>query len=281
MHMKKFILLTAVVAAILSPTLLHSARASDTEAVSLPIVMYHHISRSPQTWNDYVISREEFAADLRWLTSHGYTPVSVAQLLSWEAGELELPDKPCMITFDDGCLSTAAYAEPLLNEYGFCGVCAVIGSVCEKFSALDAHEPEYDNLSWEDAGAMARRGTFEVICHTWDMHALSPRFGCKKLSDEDEGTYRYRLSADLSRFLQAATAHGVPLAPAVAYPYGAYSRETAQVLRDFGVFSVSFTCEEKINRLTRSSGELYDLGRYNRPHGVSSEEFFSKWEENS
>jgi len=279
--MKKFILLTAIAAMMLSPFALRSARAADGETVSLPIVMYHHISLRPETWNDYVISRDEFAADLSWLRSHGYTPVSVAQLLAWEQGEFEMPDKPCMITFDDGFLSTMTYAEPLLAEYGFCGACAVIGSVCEKFSALDEHEPEYDNLSWEDAAAMAERGTVEVICHTWDMHAMSPRLGCRKLRGEDETAYRYRFSDDLGRFLRAAKARGVPLTPAIAYPYGAYSRETTQALRDFGVFSAAFTCEEKINRLTGAAGELYALGRYNRPHGISSEEFFSKWEENS
>ena len=245
----------------------------------LPVVMYHHISREPSRWNDYVISEKEFESDLRWLRDAGYETVSIAELLAWENGEFTMPEKPCMITFDDGFESTLAYAEPLLREYGFRGVVAVIGSVCEKFSALDEHDPELSNMSWEEASAMAARGVIEVQCHTWDMHALWPRKGCMKTSRESLGTYRAALSRDLSRFLTAAAAHGVDLAPAIAYPYGAYSRETADAVRDFG-FLVAFTCSERVNCLSGAEGELLELGRFNRPHGPGSKSFFQKWEEN-
>lgn len=254
------------------------ARAAEEE-VRLPVVMYHHVSKDAGKWNDYVISAEEFESDLQWLSDHGYETVSVPQLLAWEAGEYVMPEKPCMITFDDGFESTAAYAEPLLEQYGFCGVAAVIGSVCEKFSALNEHDPELSNLSWEDVRAMAERGTVEVQCHTWDLHSLQSGKGCGKLRGESEASYRYRLSGDLGRFLRACREHGVQISPSIAYPYGAYSQETTAAVRDFG-FLAAFTCTEKINRLTKTDGELYDLGRYNRPHGVSSEKFFAIWEEN-
>ncbi len=279
--MKKHLLVCFVTAAMLSPLLLHYARAEDQPYTLLPIVMYHHISDNPKSWNDYVISRGEFESDLTWLRDNGYQTVGVAQLLAWENGEGGLPEKPCMITFDDGFLSTQAYAEPLLKEYGFCGVCAVIGNVCDQFSGLNEHEPEYDNLSWQDAKAMAERGTVEIICHTWDMHDLTPRNGCRKMKWEREKDYRYALSDDLARFLHTARENDVPLTPAIAYPYGAYSRETTEAVKDFGFFSAAFTCTEKINRLTGDAEELYDLGRYNRPHGISSEKFFLEWKENS
>ena len=47
--------------------------------------------------------------------------------MDWENGAFEMPEKPCMIIFDDGACSVAAYAEPLLERYGFCGAAAVIG----------------------------------------------------------------------------------------------------------------------------------------------------------
>ena len=190
-----------------------------------------------------------------------------------------MPEKPVIITFDDGFESTLAYAEPLLQQYGFTAVVAVIGNVCEKFSVLDEHDPELSNLSWEDAADMAERGTFEVQCHTWDLHTLSPRTGCDIRRWESEAAYRSALSADLSRFLMGCTSHGLVLTPTIAYPYGAYSRETTDAVRDFG-FLAAFTCTEKINLLTGAEEELYDLGRFNRPHGISSENFFGKWEEN-
>ena len=254
--------------------------AAEGERVALPIVMYHHISRNPASWGPYVVSEAELESDLRWLRDHGYETVSVQNLLDWEAGRFELPEKPCMLTFDDGACSTAAYAEPLLARYGFCGVSAVIGSVCEKFSENGEADPELSNLSWEGVRAMAERGTVEVVCHSWDMHRLSPRKGCARRAGESESAYRYALSGDLSRFLAACKERSVPLSPAIAYPFGAYSRATTEAVRDFG-FLAAFTCDERVNTLRRAEGELLRLGRFNRPHGAEGQKIFQIWEENS
>lgn len=270
----------AVFAALLSLALATALPAwAGTETVELPIVMYHHISEKPGNWNDYVVSPAELEADLRWLQSRGYTAIGVAELLAWADGTGALPEKPCMITFDDGFESTERYAEPLLAAYGFRGVVAVIGSVCERFSAIDDHY-EYSNLSWEECGAMASRGVIEVQCHTWDMHVLSPRPGCAPLRGESAADYRAALTEDLSRWLDAAAARGLAFVPAIAYPYGAYTAATEETVRALG-FRAAFTCTERINRLTGSADELLALGRFNRPHGVSSENFFRGWEENA
>ena len=47
------------------------AAAADRETVSLPVVMYHHISRDPAAWGPYVISEAELERDLQWLKAHG------------------------------------------------------------------------------------------------------------------------------------------------------------------------------------------------------------------
>jgi len=260
--------------------LLPTGRAQAQETVALPIVMYHHISRRSAAWGPYVVSPEELEGDLQWLQRHGYQTVSVQNLLDWVLGRFSMPDKPCMITFDDGAWSTMAYAEPLLEQYGFCGVSAVIGSVCDKFSANGEHDPELSSLSWEAAGELASRGRIEVICHTWEMHALSPRRGCSRQKGESETAYRSALTKDLSRFLTESAAHGLALTPAIAYPYGAYSRATVQAVEDFG-FLAAFTCDEQVNHLSGAAEELLRLGRFNRPHGDAGRKIFEKWEENS
>ena len=260
--------------------LLSLAPVRAEEALRLPIVMYHHISEKPGQWNDYVISPAEFEADLRWLRDHGYETVSLSQLLAWQEGTFRMPEKPCMITFDDGFESTRTYAEPLLAQYGFCGVVAVIGAVCDKFSQVDAHNPDTDNMSWEEVAEMADRGVIQVQCHTWNMHALYPRKGCNQRRGEDDEAYCRALSGDLNRFLSSCREQALDLQPGIAYPYGSYCAETTRTVRELG-FRAAFTCAEKVNLLTGGADELYDLGRYNRPHGASSENFFRKWEENA
>ncbi len=280
----RIVILVLVVLLILSVAAMYLLEnrgiAADQETIALPIVMYHDISRDPAAWGPYVISVSELETDLKWLKSHGYQTVSVQNLLDWEDGGFTMPEKPCMIIFDDGACSVAAYAEPLLERYGFCGAAAVIGSVCAEFSANGEQDPELSNLSWEAARDMAERGTIEVICHSWDMHRLGPRMGCARERGESEADYRSALSRDLGRFLDESGRHGVLLTPAVAWPYGAYSRASAETARDLG-FRAAFTCDERVNRLSRAEGELLRLGRFNRPHGAEGEKIFRIWEENS
>lgn len=268
--------ITAFILAILLLLPLFSVRA-EAEKRNLPVLMYHHISKDKSQWNDYVVSLAEFESDLDYLASHGWHSIGVRELLAWYDGAFEMPEKPFMITFDDGFESTLAYAEPLLAEYGFCGVVAVIGSVCGDFSKYEKHDPEFSNISWEEASGMAERGVIEVQCHTWDMHASWPRCGCRKKRGESPEAYRAALEADLERFLRESEAHGVDLVPAIAYPFGAFSAETGEIVLEEG-FEVVFTCWERFNMLFRGEEKPYRLGRFNRPHGIESERFFREWE---
>lgn len=250
------------------------------ESIELPIVMYHHISRRSRCWNDYVVSIDEFRGDMEYLKAEGWESISVAELLAWQRGEFEMPEKPMMITFDDGFASVVEYAEPIMEELGFKGVVALIGSVCDTYSESGEYDPEWSDLSWEEAKDMAERGVLEVQCHTWNLHSMENSLGCAKRWGESEESYRRRLSEDLSRFLSACEAKGLGEITAIAYPFGSYSELTTSTVRDMD-FKAAFTCTEEINHLTGDGEELYYLGRFNRPHGISSENFFKKWENNA
>lgn len=251
---------------------------AEEEELTLPVVMYHHITKTPSHCNDYVLSLGEFERDMDYLAENGWHSVSVKELIAWSRGEGGLPEKPFMLTFDDGFESTLAYAEPVLEEHGFTGVLAVIGSVCEKFSECNEHDAEWSNLSWEDVSGMAARGTFEISCHTWDMHTLSRRPGCSKRWGESAEDYKAALRRDLEKFLAECEKHGVATVPAIAYPYGSFCKETRETVEDMG-FLAAFTCDEKVNQLERTPSSLLRIARFNRPHGIPTEKFFQKWEE--
>ncbi len=255
------------------------AIAGEGESVKLPVVMYHHISKNPEKWNSYVVSVDEFRSDMEYLKNKGWESISVKELLAWQKGEFEMPEKPMMITFDDGFSSTAAYAEPVLKELGFKGVAAVIGSVCEEFSENGEYDPELSSLSWEAAREMANRGVIELQCHSWDLHSREWTVGCARRYGESVEAYRRRLSTDLSKYMVQCHRNEVDMTYSIAYPFGAFEEATTNIVRDMG-FLAAFTCTEEINILTGDGEELYYLGRFNRPHGISSENFFKKWENN-
>lgn len=254
-------------------------RAQGTGEVKLPILMYHQISEDWRKWNDYVVSVDEFESDMDFLKENGFQTISVQQLLDWYNGEFEMPEKPVMITFDDGFESTLTYAEPILTGHGFCAVVAVIGSVCDKFSYEDEVGHDWSHMSWEETVEMAQRGVIEVQCHTWDMHELSPRRGCGKIKWESAEEYRRILEKDLSEFLTQSMNYGLSLVPTIAYPYGEYCRDTTEIVKDLG-FRGAFTCDQKINILTGDREELYHLARYNRPHGWNGQKILYILQEN-
>ncbi len=247
--------------------------ANETKRVKLPVLMYHQISENENSWNNYVISPEEFRSDMEYINSLGWETVGLSELLMWQRGEFIMPEKPVMITFDDGFKSLTKFAEPILEEFGYKAVAAVVGSLCEKYSSGNEYPTEWDYLNWDDVREISQRGTIELQCHSWNMHSKKNNIGCGKRWGENVSEYRRRLSEDLSKFITEFEKRDIEFYYSIAYPYGAFDVNTIEVIKDMG-FSAAFTCTEEINILTGDDEELYYLGRYNRPHGITSKNYF-------
>lgn len=275
--MRRFIIIFTVI--IVLVTCAYPAAAEEThECIRLPIVMYHHMSPKEKLWGDYVLEVDQFERDLFYLKQNGYESVTVNDLLNWCGGQGELPEKPVMITFDDGFESTWEYAVPLLEKYGMKGVVSIIGCTAQQYTDSPDHNMDYSHMSWEKVAEASKGSILEVQCHTWNMHHLYPRKGCSKMSCETPGEYRAALCEDIESFQDKLCAYTGRHANALALPFGAYVLDTLQFAGELG-FDAVLTCTEKVNYLTGSVSELMELGRYNRPSGLSSEKFFSKWEE--
>ena len=77
----------------------------------LPVLMYHHMVPDGQDCNDMTVTPGKFRADLETVLAMGYTPVLPRELAAGDA----LPEKPILITFDDGYRSNYDLVSP------FCG----------------------------------------------------------------------------------------------------------------------------------------------------------------
>ena len=252
-----------------------AARATQ-EPLRLPIVMYHQLTTRPGRAGAYTLTLDQFECDLQYLRAAGYESITLRELLDWSDGLCELPEKPMMITFDDGYETTGVWAAPLLEQYGFTGLMAVVGSVAQHYTDTPDHTLAYSHHDWEAVAAVSRGETLEVQSHTWDMHELGARRGCSRMLGEENLTYRATLTADLARFEEIAALNGVKTVPGIAFPYGLYCDETIAIVRDMG-YRAAFTCNEYVNRLTRDPDELLALARFNRPAGRTSEQFFAVW----
>ena len=83
---------------------------------TLPILMYHHCLEEERL-GKWVVSVSEFEGDLKYIQSQGYTTIVVQDLLDHYQKGTPLPEKPIMITIDDGHLSAYTYLYPLLKQY--------------------------------------------------------------------------------------------------------------------------------------------------------------------
>lgn len=250
--------------------------ASAPAGITLPVAMYHHILKDPDRWNDYTISPDQFEADLRYIQDCGYTTISTAELLAWAEDGEPLPPNPILITFDDGYESFHEYAYPLLQKYNMKAVVNVIGRHTDLFSQpQDYKSVAWSHLSWEQCREMQASGLVEIQNHTYDLHGDSngKRFGIRIRPGEDVSAYQAALREDVGSLNDKIRQELGTEPTAFAYPFGVLCPESRPVLEKLG-FRILFTCEEKVNSLT--PGEPLVLRRFNRPHRVSTEEYFHK-----
>lgn len=252
--------------------------STGSEAVSLPVVMYHNITKNSQKAGKYTVTEKEFIADLEYIKENGYTPITVAELADYVNGKNTLPEKPIMITFDDGFESFYFIAYPLLKEYRMKAVVSVIGSVTEKYSAINDHNISYSNLTWSEINEMHESGFVEFQNHSYNMHHCEKgeRKGLSRKKGEADNEYVKALTDDLGK-TQKLFRENCGFEPiAVAYPYGAFSKNTLDIVKSCG-FICTLGCEERVNIITAGSSNcLFNLGRFNRPSGIETEAFFSK-----
>ena len=276
MLIKRNAFIAILTAVTLTLTTTIAVLARESVGIALPIVMYHHLSTNPKSLGDYVISVAQLESDIKYLKENGYETVSTKQLTAAKSGKGKLPKKPCMITFDDGFESTYAYALPLLKKYNMCAVVSVIGKETQKFTELEDHNLAYSYMNWNSVKLADKSNSLEVQCHTNAMHDLWPRRGCNKNYGESHEKYKKALQDDICAFqneFKSVTGH---TATAIALPYGSYCSETIEIMKSLG-FNVIFTCTQKVNYLKGSDEELLELGRFNRPSGITSEKFFERF----
>ena len=241
--------------------------ADSRDSVDIPILMYHSISKDASGENEYTISSARFEEDLKWLRSNGYTTILTSQLVSYVSGGDRLPDKPVILTFDDGFANNYLYAYPLLQKYNMKAVIALIGSESDISSGDIYRNPNHGNLNWGEVAVLARSGSVEFANHSYNLHSVSGgRKGADKKKGESAESYRKILTEDLGKnqqLIEAATGHA-PIA--FAWPYGAYPLDGSAdaILKELG-FKVSFTSYQHTSTVTQGDPEsLLGLGRYLR-----------------
>ena len=242
-------------------------------SIPLPIIMYHGIANEYVN-NDFFIRVKTFENDLKYLKENGYTTVLMKDLIAYVDKGTPLPEKPIVLTFDDGYYNNYLYAYPLLREYNMKAVISIIGNRIDKYSKVHEGEPLYSCLTWNQINNMLSSGLVEVQNHTYNMHSCKGRQGCLKTSGESMEAYEKAMQKDVG-YLQDRIKEMTGQTPnTFTYPYGAVNDNSKKILMNDLKFRATLTCYERINYITRDPESLYRLKRFLRDPDKSSKVFF-------
>ena len=245
------------------------------EGVTVPIVMYHSLLKDPARHGAYTVSPSVLESDVRYLLAHGYTPVWISDLIAYVHHGAPLPEKPVVITFDDGHLNNLTYALPILEKLGAKAVLSAVGAYADEAERQADPNPAYAYLTWADLQTLQKSGCFQILSHSYDLHGTGHRNGVSRMAGEVLAVYQGVVAGDTERMRQALHDRVGADTPAFTYPFGFVDEDGEQLLRRLG-YLATLSCRETRNRITRNPECLYALGRFNRPAYMSTAAFMKR-----
>lgn len=239
-------------------------RKMKKDEVEVPILMYHSILRNSNIKSDYIISEAAFENDLKYLKENGYTTIVIKDLIDFVEEGKSLPQKPIILTFDDGYLNNHTYAFPLLKKYNSKAVLSIIGYYTDIYTASPDENPGYAHVTWQNVKEMINSGLVEMQNHSYNLHTTDMgRNGSKKKRGESIEEYKTVLVEDLGKLQNLFKENTGYVPTTYTYPFGSVSNDSFDIIKEMG-FKASLSCESGMNHISRDKECLYMLKRYLR-----------------
>ena len=181
-----------------------ASATSSLRSTRIPTLVYHsvrpHIKGESKYQDQYDVTPELLRKELTYLKEHGYTPVGYRDLLDyWQGATTSFPEKPIILSFDDGWRNQYQYAYPLLKEFHMKGVFFVFTN------PIDNKKPHW--MSWDELREMDAAG-MEIGGHTRTHPMLS------KITEDVKLDYEIKEPKEI---IERELGHAIV---AFAYPFG-------------------------------------------------------------
>ena len=235
---------------------------TEDPAQSFRVLCYHDIrdnlrstmATSPEST---AIDTRELTRHFSWLQKNGYHPVSLQQLIDARAGRTELPPRAVLLTFDDGYESTYTKVFPLLKQFQFPAMIALVGDWMETTGQPNTHvAPDTHFVTWDQVREMQKSGLVEIASHSYGLHqgilanpqgnllpaATSHQYFPAEKKYELDAAYTERLKTDLVRNADLIERQTGRRPRAMVWPYGAYNQLIAEWAASVGM-PVTFTLD--------------------------------------
>ena len=204
------------------------------------VLCYHRVD--PHRCDRFSVTTEQLDAQLAQLRRSGFSFIHARDLLS----DVPLPERPLLITFDDGYLDTLEHAQPVLRKHGAKATVFIVTGYAG------------DRARWDTDGAAlmspAQLRQLDPAIFELALHSHSHRSFETLTPDEIED--------DLRKNLDFFRLHDLPVTPALAYPYGARPKQAMRMLAErldrLGI-PLAFRLGNRVNRLP--IGNPYEIQR--------------------
>ena len=217
-------------------------------APGVPVLNYHQIEE--KNGNPLTLWPDQFEAQMAYLADAGYTTITIDEMMDALENGTPLPEKPVIITFDDGYADNYEYAYPILKKYGFKATIFLIYDFTNTY-------PNY--LTWEQINEMKESGLIHFESHTMTHANLA------ELNSADELRHEIADSHDLLSEKLGYDMHYI------AYPGGRVNAEIEEITRAAGYrggFTVHYglsTPEEgcyQMDRIPIFGANMHTLTRF-------------------
>lgn len=213
---------------------------------AIPILLYHSVGEEcASPYRRWLVSPREFAAHMDVLAERGYRPITVHELALLRRSGQPVPERTCLVTFDDGLQDFTQGALPILVALGFSAtlfvVSGLVGETGRWLSGLG--EGERPMLDWQELRALHDAG-IEIGAHTvghLELDTLSRARATREIRDS-----KHMLEDGLDRPVTT-----------FAYPYGYASRVTRRIVEDAGYLAA---CRVR-HALSDEAENLFALSR--------------------
>lgn len=185
--------------------------------LTIPILTYHKFC-SGESPDEYTINIAQFREHLDYLKNNDYRVISLTRLLECIENNF-FPEKPVVITIDDGFKSVYSLAFPILKEYNY---------PATLYLYTDFVGNNSNQLTWSEIKEMIAEG-IEI-----GSHSLSHTNLLNMKKGESRSDYLNRINKEISlskTILERNTASQVL---SFAYPYGVYSEDIKVLAKEAG-----------------------------------------------
>jgi biofilm PGA synthesis lipoprotein PgaB len=244
-------------------------------ANEVQVLCYHDVVDDIYARPDsHSVDVTQLVTQFSWMRENGYQPVSLSDVIAAREGKKTLPAKAVLLTFDDGYASFYEKVFPLLREFNYPAMLALVG---EWMDAPSDGQVIYDGkpvprsgfVSWDQVRKMQRSGLVEIASHTYALHkgipanpqgntqpaAVSRIYDKASASYESDEAYATRVRSDLARN-SALIEKEIGVRPrAVVWPYGRHNKVLSQIAESLAM-PIGMTLQDKRYDQTQSLSEI-------------------------